>query len=193
MYLGKKIYHSRALPSIKLIVISIATILLFNLIFQTYKDPAFVKLGDESVRAVLRYHWYYPEELIIYLLTIFIPTIYYGFIRGIRFFEKGVIFNRGLPFFNTTILYKDIEKYEIVHPKYLLSIKQKVSEDVHMFGLGNIDRALAILDQSDIQGDLGSSTNSDHKAKKKLILYIVLFGVAAAIVQHFGLVRLIFR
>lgn len=193
MYLGKKLYHSRALGSVKLISIIMGMILFLNLIFQTYNDPHFLKQIDQSLNGVFAFHWFYPQELFTYILTILIPCMYYGFIRGIKFFEKGVIFNRGLPFFNSTILYRDIEKYEVINPKYLISITEKHSGDEHMFGVGNVDRVIAILDQSGIPGDFGSSKKSDHLAKKKLILIIFIVGVVAALAQYFGFARYLFR
>lgn len=161
--------------------------------FQTYSDPHFMQYEDKSLSALFRFHTIYPQEIVIFLLTIFIPALYYGFIRGIKFYEKGVIFNRGLPFFNTVILYKDIEKYEIIHPKYLVSITERSSGDDHLFGVEKIDRVIAIFDQSGIKGEFESANVADHKAKKKLILIIVLFGILAALVQHFGVIRFLFR
>lgn len=170
-----------------------ASILFLNLWFQTLKNSHFKELGYSTIQDVFLYHWLYPEELILYLITVLIPTIYYGFIRGVRFFEKGIIFNRGLPFFNTTVLYKDIKNYEVVNPKYLISIKVKVTEDEHMFSLSKVDRVVAILDQSGIQGDLGTGHASDHVAKKKLILFFFIFGVLAALTQYSGVIRYLFN
>ena len=193
MYLGKKVYQSRAIGSVRLTIILLSFILFLNLLSQTLSDPHFLEMGDKSLRAILSFHWFYPEELITYIITILIPTFYYSFIRGVRFFEKGMIYNKGLPFFNTTILYKNIEKYEVIHPKYLLSVTEKETDETHMFSISQLDRVLAILDQSGIKGDLGTSTNKDHKAKMKLIMFFFIFGVLAALIQYFGLVRYIFR
>lgn len=193
MYLGKKIYHSRALGSVRLIVVLMSAILLLNLYFQTLQNPHFLDLGYRKIQDIFRYHWIYPQEIILYIVTVLIPSAYYGFIRGVRFFEKGLIFNRGLPFFNTTLLYKDIENYEVVNPKYLISIREKITEDQHMFGLGKVDRAVAIFDQSGIKGDFGTGHAADYMAKKKLILFFFIFGVLAALIQYFGWVRFFFN
>jgi hypothetical protein len=193
MYLGKKVYQSRAIGSVRLTIILLSFILLLNLFFQTMSDPHFLERGDNSLASILSFHWFYPQEIIIYLLTVLIPTLYYSFIRGVRFFEKGVIYNKGLPFFNSTILYRDIEKYEVVHPKYLLAITEKETKDAHLFSISQLDRVVALLDQSGIKGDLGSYSVSDHSAKKKLILLFFIFGVFTALIQYSGVVRYLFR
>ena len=193
MFLGKKIYHSRALGSVKWIVTSVSLILLSNLFFQTLNDAQFLDQGDKSFRAIWSYHLFYPQELIIFILSVFIPAIYYGYIRGVRFYEKGLIFNRGLPFFNMTVHYNNIKSYEVLNEKHLISITLADSKDDLMFSVGNLDRVVALFDQSGIQGDLGSSASSDYKAKKKLVLVVMIFGVLAALLQYSGLIRYLFR
>lgn len=186
-------YQSRAVGSVRLIIIIISFILILNLLFQTLSDPQFIAQNDNSLGAILNFHFFYPHELVLFLLTVIVPAIYYGFIRGVRFYEKGIIYNKGLPFFNATILYRDIEKYEVVHPKYLLSVTEKGTADTHLFSIAQLDRVVAILDQSGIKGDLGSSSISDHKAKRKLILFFFAFGILAALIQYSGLIRYLLR
>lgn len=171
----------------------ISIVLLLNLFFQTFGDEAFQKMGDLSLMGVIKFHIFYPYELIMYLCTIFIPAIYYSFIRGVRFHEHGIIVNRGLPYFNFTILYKDISKYEILQSNHFLSITSMVTEDDYMFTVNDLDRVLAILDQHNINGDLGKSAAGDRAAHKKLALFILIVGVLVSLIQYSGFIRQFFR
>jgi hypothetical protein len=119
--------------------------------------------------------------------------MYYGFIRGASFHENGVIINKGLPFFNTIIFYKDIEGYEVIHPKFFMSIRHKLTEDEILFSINSIDRVVAILDQQGISGNLGERVKTDFNTHKKLILFFLISGVVVGLVQYSGIVRSLFR
>lgn len=173
--------------------ISISMVLILNLYYQTFNDPTFLSQEERDFTAVVSFHLFYPQELILYLLSILLPSIYYGFIRGVRFFEGGVLINRGLPFFNIYINYSDIKNFEIIHKKHFISIKLKETEDDHLFTVNDIDRVLAIFDQQHIQGDLGGKARPDQSAHKKLILIFLVCGILFSLVQYFGLARFIFR
>lgn len=193
MVLGKKLYQSTAMPSIKIMAVIISVVLLLNLYFQTFSDPVFIKTGSYSFTDIIDFHLKYPEEFIIYLCTIFIPSLYYGFIRGVRFYENGIVINRGLPFFNMNIPYSLITNFEVVNQKHFMSITRKDTEDEYMFTVNNIDRVLAILDQNNIKGDLGAVAKEDQTAHKKLILFFIVFGVVISLLQYSGFIRQLFR
>lgn len=192
--LGKKIYSSRMLWPLRLLVLVVFLFLLFNLYAQTVNDPNFVKWSDKSFVGIIKFHWFYPEEFISFLVTVFLPAIYYGFFRSIRFFENGIVINRGLPFFNRVIFYTQIRSYKIIHPKYLLSLVREDTEDEILFSVTNIQRAMAIFDNHNIRGDLGDKEfKSAVSGNKKFAALVILFAVMVFFFQHFGLARYIFR
>jgi hypothetical protein len=193
MNLGKKLYQSSAMPSIKAMALMISIVLFLNLYFQTFNDPVFIKSGLYLFEDVVKFHLFYPEEFIIYVLTILLPAIYYGFIRGVRFYEKGIIINKGLPFFNMTVPFELIEKFEVINQKHFMSITRKDTEDDYMFSVNQIDRVLAILDQNHITGDLGRTARGDHSAHKKLILFFLIIGILISLLQYSGFIRQLFR
>lgn len=200
MKLGKKLYHSTSIFTIKLLATIIFLILFANLNFQTLTSAEFNQFVlenglDEASRfyQVFRFHAVYPEEYIVFCITVLFPVFYYGFFRGVTFYEKGVRINKGLPFFNNVIFYNQIEKYEIIHPKFFLSITQKETDDDILFTVNNVDRVLAILDQNDIHGDLGKKARMDHGAHQKLLIFFVGAGILMAIIQYSGLIRSLLR
>ena len=108
--LGKRLYKSTALKEFKLVYMGIAALLLVNLVLQTYSNTLFVENFAKSFSGVVDFHLKYPEDFLIYCFTILFPAIYYSFIRGIVFYEKGMTINRGFPFFNRSFLYSNISK-----------------------------------------------------------------------------------
>ena len=191
--LGKKLYRSTALPSLKLMAVVIPLVLFFNLYFQTNSDEFFLKNYGGGFQDIIDFHLKYPEEFITYFLAALLPSIYYGFIRGVRFYEKGIIINKGLPFFNLYIPYEVIKKYEVINQKHFMSITRKDTEDDYMFTVNNMDRVLAILDQNHIEGNLGGNAKNDQPAHKKLILFFLIAGVLVALLQYSGFIRDLFR
>lgn len=193
MNLGKKLYHSTAMPSIKVMAIIISIVLFLNLYFQTFNDKIFIESGSFHFMDVINFHLFYPEGFLLYVLTILIPAIYYGFIRGVRFFEKGMVINKGLPFFNMVIPYESIYRFEIINQKHFMSVTSKDTEDDYMFTVNKMDRVLAILDQNHIQGDLGEAAKQDLSAHRKLILFFLIMGIVVSLIQYSGLIRQFFR
>lgn len=192
--LGKVLYTSRSFWIFKLFYMGIATLLLVNQYFQTFFDPTFLKNFDSSFSSVIAFHIKYPEELLIYLFTIFFPAVYYSFFRSLRFHENAIIMNRGLPFFNRVLFYKDIDSFKVIHPKYLMGVKRADCNEEFIFTIKDHDRAIAIFDQHEIKGDLGDSTyKSTVSTSKKLLLFFLCFSVVMFCIQHFGVIRYLIR
>ncbi|MBC74950.1 MAG: hypothetical protein CME64_02955 [Halobacteriovoraceae bacterium] len=185
--LGKRLYKSTALKEFKVLYMGIAGILLTNLVLQTYSNPLFTEKFQKTFSGVVDFHIKYPEDFLVYCFTILFPAIYYSFIRGIVFYEKGMTINRGFPFFNRSFLYSNISKYKIIHPKYLMGVKRSDIDEEFVFTIRNIDRVVAILDQQNIPGNLGKEKlEKAMTVNKKLVVFFVLFGTVLFVVQHFG-------
>jgi len=185
--LGKKLYKSTALKQFKAVYLGIAIFLLGNLLLQTLGDPTFKAEFEQTFSGVVAFHLRYPEDFFLYLVTIFIPSIYYSFIRGIVFCENGLIINRGFPFFNRSVLYQNICAYRVIHRKYLMGVKRSDIDEEFVFTIRDIDRVIAIFDQHNIEGELGKeSLKKKSPLGKRVIITFVLFGAAMAIVQYFG-------
>lgn len=193
MTLGKRLYHSTTTPTIKLMSIVVCFVTLLNVYFQTYNDPLFLKMKIDGFSSVWNFHLMYPEELIIFISSILFPAIYYGFIRGVSFFEEAIVINKGLPFFNMRIPYNEIEKFEIIHSKHFVSVRRSKTEDDYMFTVNNVDRVLAILDQRGIKGELKEAMTMDRAAHKKLVFFFFIVGAMMLLVQHSGFIRNFFR
>ena len=185
--LGKRLYKSTALKEFKLVYMGIAALLLVNLVLQTYSNTLFVENFAKSFSGVVDFHLKYPEDFLIYCFTILFPAIYYSFIRGIVFYEKGMTINRGFPFFNRSFLYSNISKYKIIHPQYLMGVKRSDIDEEFVFTIRNIDRVVAILDQQNISGSLGKEKlEKTMTVNKKLVIFFALFGTLLFVIQHFG-------
>jgi len=191
---GKVLYKSKALKQFRWVYLSIAILLLGNLILQTLSDPIFMKTFTNSFKDLVLFHVKYPEDFITYVLTILIPAIYYSFVRGIVFFENGMSINRGLPFFNRSISYKDVETYKVIHPSFLMGVKRKDTDEEFIFTIKDIDRVIAIFDQHNITGKLGDEEfKNTLSVNKKLVIFFISFSVLMFFVQYFGLVGKVFR
>jgi hypothetical protein len=196
--IGKKLYRSTALIEFKIIFLSIASWVLINLYFKTYSDPDFIAGGYNSFDDVVQFHMIYPAQFIGFIIGTLIPTLYYSFIRGIVFFETGVVINRGVPFFNQSVNYSDIESFKIVHPRFLISIKRKDIHEETLFTIRDVDRVVAIFDQHAIQADLGAVVDESRRSvSRKLILSFIIFGTVVSILQYTGVMieinRYLFR
>ena len=198
--LGKKIYRSSSILTVKIIAVLIFSILFLNLNFQTLTSAEFNQFISEQniekvgkISQVLKFHWVYPDEYLFFFITVFLPAIYYGFVRGVSFHERGVLINKGLPFFNSVVLYDQILHYEIIHPKFFLAIRQKDTGDDILFTVNDVDRVLAILDQNNISGDLGVKAKRDASAHQKLLIFFMASGVMMALIQYSGFIRGLFR
>jgi hypothetical protein len=187
--IGKKLYRSTALLQFKLVFIAIALWVLVNLYFKTYSDPDFLAKGAGSFRDVIDFHMVYPVQVIGYILGTLIPALYYAFFRGIVFFEKGLVVNKGLPFLNNSIRYDDVESFRIVHPKYLMSLKRKDTSDEVLFTLRDMDRVIAIFDQQGITAHLGEAREvHTFTLSKKIVVFSLLFGVLVSVLQYTGVI-----
>lgn len=201
MSLGKKLYHSTAITSVKVVAVMMIGVLFMNLIYQTigqdhfqlYLDRLALTNHDITFGLIMSYHGQYPEELILYFLTIFFPAIYYGFIRGVTFYEKGLKVNRGLPYFFTKISYDQIESFQIVHRRHLMSIIIKETKDEMLFSVRNMDRVLAIFDQNGISGKLQNDDTKSTNAPLKLVMFFFIIAMAIAFVQYSAVIRNLFR
>lgn len=185
--LGKKLYKSTALRPFKAAYLGIAALLLVNLVTQTLSDPYFVARFEPTFSGLVRYTGLFPQDFLIYCATILFPAFYYSFFRGIVFCRNGMIINRGLPFFNRSLPYKYIGSYKIIHPKFLMAVKRKDIGEEFVFTVRNMDRAIAILDQRDIPGELGKEHLANTMTvNKKLLIIFVSFGAALFVFQVFG-------
>lgn len=192
--IGKKLYRSAALLEFKIVFILIAAWVLVNLYFKTYSDPDFIEFGAGGFIDVVKFHYRYPVQFIGFTFGTLVPAIYYSFIRGIVFFEEGVVINRGIPLLNHCVEYKDIKSYKIVHPKYLMSIKRKDLDEDLLFTVQEIDRVVAIFDQHDIPGDLSHTEISlNNTVSRKLLFIAIIFGVVVSILQYTGVMIAINR
>lgn len=192
--IGKKLYRSTALKQFKLAFILIATWVFTNLYFKTYSDPDFIQIGNLTFRGVVSFHLQFPVQVIGFLLGTLFPAIYYAFIRGILFFEDGMVINRGLPFLNHCVMYKDIESFKIIHAKYLMSIKRKDVDEELLFTIRDIDRVISIFDQHGIKGELKSQFDEKSLSiNKRTILLFLVFGAIVSAMQYTGLMIAINR
>jgi len=151
--LGKKLYKTSMLNIFRLIILAITISFFNNFYLETFTYEKFQSGGHFRVLDVIEYHYNYPFEFISFFCLIIIPAVYYGFIRGVRFHEKGFVYNRGLPFFNKAVLYTEIKSYKLLHPNKAISI-QSHKGDIFVVADNHTERVIAILDQHDIKGDL---------------------------------------
>ncbi len=185
--IGKKLYRSSALFQFKLVFLLIALWVLANLYFKTFSDPDFIAHGWSSMADVVKFHIMYPVQVLGYALGTLTPAIYFAFFRDIVFFEKGFVVNKGLPFFNQSIKYIDIETFKIIHPKYLMSVKRKSLDEEILFTVKDIDRVVAIFDQQGIHGDLGKPIDPNSKSfNRKIAMFAIGFGIVWSILQYSG-------
>jgi hypothetical protein len=151
--LGKKLYKTSMLNFFRLVLFAITVFFFNNFYLETFTYEKFQLERRFQVLDVLAYHYSYPAEFITFFIIVIVPTIYYAFIRGVRFHERGFVFNRGVPCLNRAIMYEDIKTYKLLHPKKAISIHTKIG-DVFVIADNNVERVIAILDQHNIQGDL---------------------------------------
>lgn len=137
----------------RLVIVAIVIFFFNGFYLETFTYENFQAVGKFRILDVMNYHFRYPLEFVSFFCLIIIPAIYYGLIRGVRFFEKGFVFNRGLPFMNKAVLYTDVATYKLLHPEYAISIHTRAGE-VYVIADNAMERVIAILDQHNIQGDL---------------------------------------
>ena len=194
MDLGKKVYRSTAIATIKMMAIAIIVGLFFNLYWQTFYDPEIASLSNPTFNDLIQFHLRHPYDLLSYIFFILIPCIYFGFMRGVNFYENGIYINRGLPFYNTIVFYENIERYEIVQQNLFMSVKRKKEGDEIFFSINNVDRAIAIFDQHEVPGDLVSKSRIPINMNSKVLVFILTVGVAVGVGQmSVWLSRFLFR
>lgn len=193
MELGKKVYRSTAIGTIKLMALLVIVVLFINLYLSTFNDPEFSTWVSKSLMDVAKFHLQYPYDILSFIFFILGPCHYYGFVRGVSFYENGMIINKGLPFFNVKVPYKEIERYEIIHSRLFISIKRRDTGEDILFSVNDVDRAISIFDQNNIQGDLSNHAKETVSVHTKLVLFFIVIGVAVMLGQSLGLSRFLFR
>lgn len=191
--LGQKIYTTKTILSIKLMAGLACVALLINLYYQTFNDPEYTKYLVQNFSQFMAFHLKYPYDILSYIFFIFVPSIYYSFIRGASFFENGIIINRGFPFYNESILYKNVLSYEIIHSKMMIAIRLKTGKEI-IFGVSDLDRVLSIFDQHDVSGDLKAQNKIKFSIHSLITVFFFLMGLSVAIGQSsLDLSRYLFR
>jgi hypothetical protein len=185
--LGKKLYKSSMLNIFRLIILAIFIFFLNDFILDTYTYEKFQADGRFKIIDVIQYHYKYPFELISFFFLIVVPAVYYSLIRGVRFHEKGFVFNRGLPFMNTKVLYSDIKIYKLLHPKHIVTIHTK-SGHVYLVADNSVERVIAILDQHNIRGDLARDDYANLITNfRKFIIVVLSFTLVVFFLKKLGL------
>jgi hypothetical protein len=184
--LGKKLYKTSMLNLFKLVILAIVIFFLNDFILDTYTYEKFQVLRRFKILDVIEYHYKYPVEFITFVVLIIIPAIYYAFIRGIRFHEKGFCYNKGIPFLNKNVLYSDVKTYKLLHPKHVVTIRTK-KDEVFLVSDNSIERVIAILDQHNIQGDLAQDDYVNLLANlRKFIIVVLTFTLVVFVLKKFG-------
>jgi hypothetical protein len=184
--LGKKIYKTSMLNIFRLIIFAIVLFFLNDFILDTYTYENFQVVGRFKILDIIDYHYRYPGEFIAFFFLILVPAFYYSLVRGVRFYEKGFTFNRGLPFMNKAVPYSEVKTYKLLHPKHVVTIHTK-SGEVYLIADNTVERVIAILDQHNIQGDLAQ----DDYVKlitnfRKFIIVVVSFTLILFFLKKLG-------
>jgi hypothetical protein len=185
--LGKKLYKTSMLNIFRLGILGIVIFFFNDFYLETFTYEKFQEGLQFNVLDVINYHLKYPHELITFFFLIISPAIYYGIIRGVRFHERGFVYNRGIPFMNKAILYENIKNYKLLHPRKAISIHSK-NGDVFVIADNTVERVIAILDQHNIPGDLAQDdyvrliTNY-----KKFLMVVILFTLSIFLFKKLGL------
>lgn len=173
MELGKKLYRTSMLNVFRLIILAVVVFFFNNFYLETFTYEKFQLESKFKFVDVIQYHITYPEEFLTFFFIIVIPAIYYAFIRGIRFHERGLVYNGGVPFMNRGVLYDDVETYKLLHPDLAISIHTKKG-DVFVVADNHIERVIAILDQHNIKGNLAADEFVHLIGNYRRFIYIML-------------------
>lgn len=185
--MGKTLYKTSMLNVFRLIVLAIFVFFLNDFYLETFTHAKFQLEARFRILDVFHYHYRYPAEFITFFLLIITPAIYYAFIRGVSFKEKGFIFNRGLPFLNRGIAYDEVKMYKLLHPEFAISILTKNGE-AFVIADNHMERVIAILDQHNIPGDLAREDYTKLLTNYRQFVYLVLsFTCLLFILKKFGL------
>lgn len=171
---GKKIYRTSMLYPMKWFLFALFLFFYHDLYLATFRELRFLESGDLTVLGVIRFHLKYPIEFITLSSLVFPIFLYYAFFRGVVFYEKGILYNRGIPFLNSWISYADCLSYRLVSPKALIAITVK-NGDIFLVGSNNMSRVIAALDQHEVKGDLGTSEYMKLARNLKFFFYAVSF------------------
>jgi hypothetical protein len=170
-----------------MILVAIALFFFNDFYLETFTYEKFQSIGKFKVLDVINYHFHYPTEFVTFFFLIIIPSIYYGLLRGVHFYEKGFVYNRGIPFLNRTIMYEEIKNYKLLHPQRAISIHSKQG-DVYVIADNTAERVIAILDQHGIPGDLAQDDYVRLLANyKKFLMMVVAFTVFLFVIKKLGL------
>ncbi len=185
--LGKKLYKTSMLTGFRLFIFAVTAFFFHDFYLQTFTYEKFQAAGHFQFIDVFKYHYRYPYEFVTFFGLFIIPAIYYAFIRGVKFCEKGFLFNRGVPFLNRPILYSDVKSYKLLHPNKAITV-QTQQGDVFVVADNNIERVIAILDQHNIPGDL----KQDEYVKlimnyRKFVIFVVGFTTLLFLLKRLGL------
>jgi hypothetical protein len=171
--MGKKLYKTHMLNVFRLVVLAILVFFFNDFYLDTFTNEEFQLEARFKILDVLKYHFRYPAEFITFFCLIFCPAIYFAFIRGVQFHEKGFLFNRGLPFLNKSVLYIEVKGYKLLHPEHAITVST-TDGDVYVIAGNNMKRVIAILDQQHIPGDLGRDDYTRLIANYRKFIYLVL-------------------
>lgn len=184
--LGKKLYRTSMLNVFRLVILAIVIFFLNDFILDTYTYEKFRAVGRFQIIDVIKYHYRYPYEFITFFFLIIVPAVYYAFIRGVRFHEKGFVYNRGLPFMNRSVLYSDIKTYKLLQPNHIISIHTHKG-DVFVIADNTVERVIAILDQHNIQGDLARDDYANLLTNfRKFIIVVLTFTLVVFVIKKLG-------
>jgi hypothetical protein len=171
---GKLIYRTAMIAPFRLVLLGLVLFFYHDLYLGTFQIELFLKAGKLSWWDVIQFHLKYPTEFFLLSGLVIPPVVYYGLIRGVRFYEKGYLFNRGLPFLNSWFNYEQASHYKLLAPKSIIAIFSN-SGEIHLVADGNIERVIATLDQHGVKGDLAQEAQIRLIQNVKKFLYVVLF------------------
>ncbi len=170
---GKKIYRSSMIASMRVVMLAVVVFFYHDLYLGTFQEEKFLAEGAFKFMDVIRFHLKYPTEFFWLTGLTIPPFIYYCFVRGVRFFEKGYLFNNGLPFLNSWHAYEEVKQYKILAPKSTLAMFNEKG-DIQLVVDGSIERVIAILDQHGVQGDLAQDAYVRLLTNIRKFVYVVL-------------------
>jgi len=191
MITGKKIYRTSMLAPFRFILLALVVFFYHSFYLSTFQEPKFLKDSSFTFWDVINFHYRYPFEFLSLSALVMIPVVYYGLIRGVRMYEKGYLFNQGLPFFNTWVPYEEVQQYKLLLPDSIIAIFTK-SGEIHVVADGHIERVIALLDQHGIAGDLAQDAYVRLIQNVRRFFYVVVgFTALLFLVKRLGLLRFI--
>lgn len=181
---GVRLYKSSSAIFFKIVVLIFFSAFTLYFLLSTFSDIHYL----QSDLSFFSYYYKYPRRFITYVITVFIPSYYYSFVRGIVFYENGIQINRGLPFFNLFLSYNKIKSYRVIHPKFLMSVVTKSGAGEILFTLRDTEQAIAIFDQYGLEGSFSEDNlNTVKHSQRKFIVVIIIFTVLLYMIQHYQL------